>query len=97
VEDIAELKRLRSENAELRMERDVLIGGVGWWAGLRRGRLIGGVGWWAGLRRGRLVMSSPVEVLLETGAVGVSGPPPTTWYRRVQSWFKPACRVTSTP
>jgi len=40
VEDIAELKRLRSENAELRMERDVLIGGVGWWAGLRRGRLV---------------------------------------------------------
>jgi transposase len=44
----AELARLRSENAELRMERDVLIGLVG-------GRA------WAG--RGRLVMSWPVEVL----------------------------------
>ena len=41
--DIDELKRLRAENAELRMERDVLIGLVGERARARRG--------------GRLVMS----------------------------------------
>jgi hypothetical protein len=40
--DIEELKRLRAENAELRMERDVLIGRV-------RARVRAG-------RRGRLVM-----------------------------------------
>jgi hypothetical protein len=40
--DLEELKRLRAENAELRMERDVLIGPV-------EGRVRAG--------RGRLVMS----------------------------------------
>ena len=59
--DVEELKRLRAQNAELRMERDVLIGSVG-------GR--------PGPCRRRLVMLQPVEVSLETGAVGVSGPPP---------------------
>ena len=38
--DVAELKRLRSENAELRMERDVLIGSVGGGPGQRRRRLV---------------------------------------------------------
>ncbi len=42
-DDLAELKRLRSDNAELRMERDVLVGHV-------RARVRAG-------RRGRLVMS----------------------------------------
>jgi transposase-like protein len=38
--DAAELKRLRSEVAELRMERDVLIGRVGRRARPRDGRLV---------------------------------------------------------
>jgi transposase len=38
--DIAELKRLRAENAELRMERDVLIGSVGGGPGPCRRRLV---------------------------------------------------------
>src|SRR4051794_27345350 len=48
-DDIEELKRLRAENAELRMERDVLIGGVE----ERAGRVA----------EERLVMSQPIEVL----------------------------------
>ena len=38
--DYAELQRLRAENAELRMERDVLIGHVGGRAWAHRGRLV---------------------------------------------------------
>ena len=45
--DIAELKRLRAENAELRMERDVLIGGVGGGPVQRRRRLQRSVVLWA--------------------------------------------------
>jgi transposase len=38
--DAAELQRLRAENAELRMERDVLIGHVGGRGWAHRGRLV---------------------------------------------------------
>jgi hypothetical protein len=57
----ADLARLRKENAELAMERDVLIDLVG-----RRA--------WAG--RGRLVMSSPIGVCLRPARIGVSGSSP---------------------
>ena len=39
-DDREELKRLRDEVAELRMERDVLIGSVGGGPGQGRGRLV---------------------------------------------------------
>jgi transposase len=39
-DDIEELRRLRAEVAELRMERDVLIGHVGGRAWAHRGRLV---------------------------------------------------------
>jgi len=39
-DDVEELKRLRAEVAELRMERDVLIGSVGDGPSQRRRRLV---------------------------------------------------------
>jgi transposase len=53
----AELARLRKENAELAMERDVLIGLAGGQAWAGRGRLIGLAGGQAWAGRGRLAMS----------------------------------------
>jgi transposase len=65
----AELTRLRREDADLAMERDVLIGHVE-----RRVRA---------RRSGRLVMSSPRGPCLRPAHLGVSGPPSMPWWPRV--------------
>ena len=69
-DDIEELKRLRAEDAELRMERDVLIGRVEERVRARRGRTSGDVL----AHRGSC---------LRPAHFGVSGPSSMLWWPRV--------------